>query len=195
MQKAGGKAAGDQWTQVTYITNISYITYILISIIDNKLGWIRQTAKILIDNIPGRNCLLRSLRWMRGWHARWIYQVIFCLAFSQNMSYNCFSCLFTKKLSYNRILTNICLHKMSSPSSLLLLTGPSTTWTGSSRRLECLEPSSLFFSSRNNLKIKDLVYDPEIQCLVLSFNFVCMINFVLGYYFATQQKLASTKSE
>merc|ERR1712116_50271 len=72
--------------------------------------------------------------------------------------------------------------------------GLSTTWTGSSRRLECLEPSSMFFSSRNNLKIKDLVYDPEIQCLVLSFNFVCMINFVLGYYFATQQKLASTKS-
>merc|ERR1712203_1336812 len=26
--------------------------------------------------------------------------------------------------------------------------GPSTTWTGSSRRLECLEPSSLSFSSR-----------------------------------------------
>merc|ERR1711962_1675581 len=45
--------------------------------------------------------------------------------------------------------------------------GPSTTWTGSSRRLECLEPSSLFFSSRNDLKIKDLFYDPEIQCSVL----------------------------
>merc|ERR1712073_53802 len=40
--------------------------------------------------------------------------------------------------------------------------GLSTTWTGSSRRLECLEPSSLSFSS-NNLKIKDLFYDPEIQ--------------------------------
>merc|ERR1712004_525545 len=39
--------------------------------------------------------------------------------------------------------------------------GLSTTWIGSSRRLECLEPSSMFFSSRNNLKIKDLVYDPE----------------------------------
>merc|ERR1712186_212867 len=33
--------------------------------------------------------------------------------------------------------------------------GLSTTWTGSSRRLECLEPSSMFFSSRDNLKIKD----------------------------------------
>ena len=109
---------------------------------------------------------------MRGWHARRIHQVIFSLAFSQNMSYNCFSCLFTKKLSYNRILTNICLHQMSSPRSLLLLSGLSTTWTGSSRRLECPEPSSLFFSSGNNLKIKDLFYDPEIQCLVLSFNFV-----------------------
>merc|ERR1712012_924169 len=56
--------------------------------------------------------------------------------------------------------------------------GLSTTWTGSSRRLECLEPSSLFFSSRNNLKIKDLFYDPEIQCSVLSFNFVRMVEFV-----------------
>ena len=105
------------------------------------------------------------------------------------------SCLFTKKCPIIAFLTNTCLHQMSSPNSLLLLSGLSTTWTGSSRRLECLEPSSMFFSSRNNLKIKDLVYDPEIQCLVLSFNFVCMINFVLGYYFATQQKLASTKSE
>ena len=56
VQKAGGKAAGDQWTQVTSITHISFITYIYISIIDNlttssspvpdmrhyrkKLGWI-----------------------------------------------------------------------------------------------------------------------------------------------------------
>merc|ERR1712004_164968 len=66
------------------------------------------------------------------------------------------------------------------------LPGLSTTWTGSSRRLECLEPSSLFFSSRNNLKIKDLFYDPEIQCLVLSFKFVR--KFVSGALFCHPTK-------
>merc|ERR1712107_665501 len=76
-----------------------------------------------------------------------------------------------------RLLETSGLRLELSPSEPLLyvrlacppdLPGPSTTWTGSSRRLECLEPSSLLFSSRNNLKIKDLFYDPEMQCLVLS---------------------------
>merc|ERR1712107_541502 len=68
-----------------------------------------------------------------------------------------------------RLLETSGLRLELSPSEPLLdvrlacppdLPGPSTTWTGSSRRLECLEPSSLLFSSRNNLKLKISFYDP-----------------------------------
>merc|ERR1712099_114767 len=39
--------------------------------------------------------------------------------------------------------------------------GPSTTWTGSSPRLECLEDVlAALHSPRKYLKIKDLLYDP-----------------------------------
>ena len=50
----------------------------------------------------------------------------------------------------------------------MLLPGPSTTWTGSSPRLECLEDVlAALHSPRKYLKIKDLLYDPEYWGLVL----------------------------
>ena len=150
VQKAGAKAAGDKWTQVGW--KDSWIPYL--EFVKKQYECIVNDCNISNDFfIPGRNCLLRIIFWMRNWPARRFHQVIFLL-------FSTFYDLLVTFVLSTSILLFCWIFFFFWP---FWPAGPSTTSTGSSPRPECLEhvlTADVHFP-RKDLKIKDLLYDPE----------------------------------